>query len=446
MKLAIGIVAVTLGLGLSFVSPVMAAGTEKEPILANGQSLDELRKHTPGISTDELKSELIKNPTTILLDVRTLDEAKLSGGIIRATRSISIPRGWIEFRITEAVADKNAPIVVYDDDNQRSLLALLTLKGLGYTNVRNYSDGFPTWKKTGLPVEQPDVAPNSFLYALPQKVTDGVWSAIGQTAPSTYENSGHNNNLSFVVTGDGVVVFNGGGSWLLAKSLHDEIKKITDQPVIYLVLENGQGHAALGASYWQDLGVPVIAHEDAATEIEERGDAIVASAKRRLRDKFYGTTLVQPDETFSEKKIIELGTTRIELQTLGPAHSPGDIMLWMPEKKLVISGDMAFHQRMLPVFEDTDTAGWIETWEAFEGLGAKTVIPGHGSPTNMGEVTKYTRDYLVFMRGKIKDIIDNDGGLNDAYKIDQTAYEHLDTYEFLSLRNAARIFQAMEFE
>ncbi len=427
-------------------SSAMTPTIAQQISLPDGRSLDEIRSSIPNISTEELKSELQSNPNLFLLDVRTVREANLTGGKIKAKRSVTIPRGWLEFRIGDAVANKDAAIVVYCGTNRRSPLALLTLKKLGYTNVRNYAEGFPAWKKAGYPIESPDNAVDTFLYSKPLQVADGVWSAIGQTSPSTYQNSGHNNNLSFIVTSEGVVVFNAGGSWLLARSMHDEIKKITDKPVKYVVLENGQGHAALGSSYWQELGVPIIAHEDAATEIEEGQERILANAKRNLKDKFYGTKLVMPDETFTEKKIIELGDTRIELLDLGPSHSPGDIMLWLPQKKLVISGDMAFHQRMLPVFEHTDTGAWIETWDLFAALDAKIVIPGHGSPTNMGEVTKYTRDYLAFMRGKITKILEDDGGLNEAYEIDQSAYEHLDTYEFLALRNAARIFQAMEFE
>jgi len=123
---------------------------------------------------------------------------------------------------------------------------------------------------TGEALYNSDKAPGSMLYDLPQEVVPGVWSAIGATAPGTWANSGHNNNLSFVITGDGVLVVNAGDNYLLAKALHDEIKKITDQPVKYVVLENGQGHAMLGSNYWQEQGVPVIAHVDAAHEIEEQ--------------------------------------------------------------------------------------------------------------------------------------------------------------------------------
>ena len=121
-------------------------------------------------------------------------------------------------------------------------------------------------------------------------------------------------------------------------------------------------------------------------------------------------------------------------------------MVWLPRKSLIITGDMAFHERLLPVFEHTDTAGWLETWEKFAALNSKYVIPGHGSPTTMTEVTKYTKDYLAFMRAEIGKLIDDGGELQQAYEIDQSAYEHLDTYEFLARQNAGRIFRSMEFE
>lgn len=291
-----------------------------------------------------------------------------------------------------------------------------------------------------------DKAPDSMLYDLPQQVIEGVWSAIGATAPMTYANSGHNNNLSFVITSDGVLVVNAGGSYLLARALHDEIKNLTNQPVKYVVLENGQGHAMLGTSYWQEQGAIVIAHEDAAHEIKENAFAILEQLKERTKEKADGTVVTKPDVTFKDEKIIEMGGVRFELLHLGPTHSPGDIIVWLPEKSLVISGDMAFHQRMLPLFEDTDTAGWLETWKKFEELEAKYVIPGHGEPTNMAEVTRYTKGYLTYLREKIGALIEAGGSLQDAYAIDQSAYTHLPTSEFLAKRNAGQVFQMMEFE
>jgi glyoxylase-like metal-dependent hydrolase (beta-lactamase superfamily II) len=291
-----------------------------------------------------------------------------------------------------------------------------------------------------------DQYPGSVLYQKPVEVIPHVWSAIGATAPPTYENAGHNNNLSFIVTGDGVVVINAGASTQLAKALHEEIKKITDQPVKLVINENGQGHAMLGNGYWKQQGVPILAHEDAATAFEEDGGQSLERHERILKEKAEGIDLVGPTETFSDKREIKMGDFTIEVLNLGPAHSPGDTMVWLPEQKLVISGDMAFHERMLPIFDDTDTAAWLETWENFEALGAVYVIPGHGHPTNMDQVRRYTKDYLVHLRGKIGEHIDKGGELKDAYYVDQSAYKHLDTYEELATRNAGRVFEQMEFE
>lgn len=292
-----------------------------------------------------------------------------------------------------------------------------------------------------------DKYPGSMLYNKPVEFIPGVFSAIGATAPPTYENSGHNNNLSFIVTGDGVVVINGSAAYGLAKALHDEIRSVTDQPVKLVFNENGQGHAVLGNNYWAEQGVPIIAHEDAARVVEETGGTILEGMKRYNKDKAEGTEIQGPTETFRDEYIVEMGDFLIEARYLGPAHSPGDIVIWLPKQSLVISGDMAFHERMLPIFADTYTAEWVETWDnEFEALNATYVIPGHGHPTNMDQVRRYTRDYLVYLREKIGEHIDNGGDLSDAYYVDQSPYKNLDTFEELATKNAGRVYEQMEFE
>ena len=257
-----------------------------------------------------------------------------------------------------------------------------------------------------------DQYPASLLYSKPVEVIPQVWSAIGATAPPGYDNSGHNNNLSFIVTGEGVVVVNGGAAARLAAALHDEIGRITDEPVVLVIDENGQGHAMLGNSYWADLGVPILAHVETAEVIEAEGDFVLQAMRAYNRDKAEGTRVVGPTITFEDEYVIELGNFRIEVLHLGPAHSPGDTQVWLPEQSLVIAGDMAFHERLLPVFAETCTSCWLETWEtAFEALGATYVIPGHGHPTNMDQVRRYTRDYLVWIRGRIGEHIDKGGDL-----------------------------------
>lgn len=302
----------------------------------------------------------------------------------------------------------------------------------------------------GVALAHEDIAdqyPQSELYNKPVEVIPHVFSAIGATAPPTYENSGHNNNLSFVVTGDGVIVVNGGASARLAKALHDEIKAVTDQPVKLVINENGQGHAVLGNSYWADQGVDILAHVDAIHEVEENGDFILQGMQRYNQDKAEGTRVVAANLSFEDEYDITMGEVDIKVLHLGLAHGPGDTQVWIPDWKIVIAGDIAFHERMPPIFADTCTSCWIETFDGpFADLGATYVIPGHGHPTNMAQVTRYTSDYLKDLRGKIGAHIEAGGDLAGAYYVDQSAWAHLDTFEQLATKNAGRVFEEMEWE
>ncbi|WP_348676433.1 rhodanese-like domain-containing protein [uncultured Candidatus Thioglobus sp.] len=414
-------------------------------IIDGNKMLESVNKQITNINTDELKNILDSDPNVVLVDVRTPSELKITGTINRG-QNINVVRGWLEFQIGDHAKTKDTPIIVYCGRNLRSPLAAKTLERMGYTNVKNYSDGYFAWKEEFHPVKISDHEPDNMLYRLPVEVADGVYSAIGATQPYTYENSNHNNNLSFIVTSDGVLVFNAGGSYLVAKALHEEIKKITDQPVKYVVLENSQGHAILGSNYWKEQGAIIIAHIEADKEIKHRGEDIYARTLRVQKEKIIGTKIVFPDLTFKEKMPILMGSTNIQLMHIGASHSPDDIQLWLPEQKLLISGDTAFNERMLPIFPHTNAAAWIETWDKIEALEPELIIPGHGEPTDLATITKFTKDYLVYMRTEVEKVLDDDGGLYEAYNIDQSMFRDRGTFRELHKQNAERIFKQMEFE
>jgi len=294
----------------------------------------------------------------------------------------------------------------------------------------------------------PDKYPESHLYSKPVQVAENVWTSIGATQYYSYENAGHNNNLSFVIGQEAILVVNGGSSYLLAKALHDEIKQISDLPVKYVVDENGQSHAVLGNGYWKEQGAVIIAHEEALEELAEKGLNGLETLKGILKERAAGTELVEIDKTFSDRMTLDLGSVQVELLHLGPAHSPGDISVYVPSSEVIIAGDMAFQQRLLPIFPDTDTAAWLDTWhQSFAPLAkGKIIIPGHGEATDFATVDKWTRGYLEYLRGKVAELLEEGGMLEDAYEIDQSPYAHLETFDLLAAKNAGRVFEAMEFE
>src|SRR5204862_1731223 len=114
------------------------------------QIMDEARQLVPEVSPKQLKARLDKGEHPVVLDVREKEEVR--EGDVPGARSL--PRGFLEMRVEEAVPDKNTPVVAYCGSGTRSLLAGRILKELGYTNVVSMRGGFTAWKNQGLPVHE----------------------------------------------------------------------------------------------------------------------------------------------------------------------------------------------------------------------------------------------------------------------------------------------------
>jgi glyoxylase-like metal-dependent hydrolase (beta-lactamase superfamily II) len=178
----------------------------------------------------------------------------------------------------------------------------------------------------------------------------------------------------------------------------------------------------------------------------ELGGKIEEDAKRRLKDKYLGTKVVIPDIVFKDKYSMDLGNRVVEAKYFGYAHELDDIMIWLPKEKIMFAGDLAFYQRMLPIFKITYTKNWLKIWEEMEKFGAEIVIPGHGDVTDMNHVRKDTKDYLIHLRAKVAEVIANGGGQEKAYLIDQARFSELEAFELLSRLNSGMLFELIEFE
>ena len=141
-------------LSVCFLAPLAATvHAEIVGIKDGAQITQAIAAKVRNISTQELRHEIEHNPELVLIDIRMPDEIHNMGGAIKAPQNVNIPRGWLEFRVTGHALSKDVPIVVYCGGGIRSPLAAYTLQQMGYTNVKNYADGFSGWKKQGLPVE-----------------------------------------------------------------------------------------------------------------------------------------------------------------------------------------------------------------------------------------------------------------------------------------------------
>jgi rhodanese-related sulfurtransferase len=143
---------ITTGLFIltTLASPISHA--EVEGITTGAQLQAKAEKQVTNISTEELEKVLDTELDMILIDVRMPSEISNMGGAIKAAQNTNIPRGWLEYRVTRVALSKDTLIVVYCGAGIRTPMAAARLQEMGYTNVKNYADGFLGWRKAGLPV------------------------------------------------------------------------------------------------------------------------------------------------------------------------------------------------------------------------------------------------------------------------------------------------------
>lgn len=283
------------------------------------------------------------------------------------------------------------------------------------------------------------------------KVADSVYALVGDLGQRSPENLGHNITSGFIVTAQGVVVIDTGGSLANARAIHTAIRKVTDKPVIYAVNSGGQDHRWFGNDYFKRQGAKLIASEAAARDMRERHAAQEATAQMLLKEKFLGTQLVYPDITFQDRYTVPVKGERIELIFTGGAHTPGDILVWLPQHSIVFAGDTVFAQRLLGVMPGS-AQRWIKSLEYLrDKLKPKIVVPGHGHVTDLAEALRDSYDYLVFLREATRKRF-ADGAFDPveaSQGLDQSRFKYLENYDDIGFRSrnaqavAEEIFQTL---
>lgn len=279
------------------------------------------------------------------------------------------------------------------------------------------------------------------------KVTDNVYSLVGSLGNRSKQNLGSNATFGVVVTKDGVVLIDSGATYEGAASIHKLIKTITKKPIKIVINTGGQDHRWLGNDYFEQQGATIIANQRA-----------VADQKNRQQDQFFvlgnllgkkgikKTTPVYAVQTFNRQYSFSLGGIVFTITHAGAAHTPGDSYVWLPNQKIVFTGDIVYVERMLGVLGFSSSKTWLKAFEAIAALKPQHVIPGHGKPTTLAVAKKDTYDYLIFLRKSVAEFIKVGGGIENIGKLDQSNYSYLKNYDVLKGRNAQQVFQELEFE
>jgi len=280
-----------------------------------------------------------------------------------------------------------------------------------------------------------------------QKVADNIYAIVGELTNRTPENLGNNATFGFVVTPEGVVLIDPGGTYKGAQKLHQLIKSVTDKPIATVINTGGQDHRWLGNGYFKNLGARIIASKNAVND-----------QQTRLQDIFFrlgnlvgtvgleGTEAVHADQTFDTQLRLEHGGVMFEIIHAGHAHTPGDSFVWLPQYKVMFTGDIVYTQRMLGVGPQSNSKNWINAYQAMATYKPEKVVPGHGQPTTLEKTNADTYDYLMFLRSSVAEFIENGGDIADISSINQSRFDYLYNYKTLAGRNAQQVYTELEWE
>lgn len=279
-----------------------------------------------------------------------------------------------------------------------------------------------------------------------QKVTDNVYAIVGALDQRNPDNYANNATFGFVVTDDGVMLIDSGGSFKGAEQLERAIRTVTDKPVKIVINSGGQDHRWLGNSYFKSKGAHIIASKAASADHRIRTNYHFNRLDQLLGNSLDGTEEVYADQTFEGSLMLNFGGFDFLLIHAGPAHTVGDIFIWMPQQRVMFSGDIVFTERALGPGPAQNVASWLRVFEKMMSYQPKYIIPGHGHVATSKKATNDTYDYLKFLRKEVAKVNDDGGDVQDAIKVDQSRFNYLKVFERISRRNIQSVFNQMEFE
>jgi glyoxylase-like metal-dependent hydrolase (beta-lactamase superfamily II) len=287
------------------------------------------------------------------------------------------------------------------------------------------------------------------LVLTPKQVAPRTWFFQGEAGMASAQNKGFMSNAGFVVTGDGVVVFDALGTPALGRAMLAAIRRITPQPVKRVIVSHYHADHFYGLAAFKDAGAEIWAQRRAEAYLTS-GQASDRLAQRRL-DLFpwvdEKTRIVTPDVWLDGDTDFRLGGITFRVLYAEGAHSPEDVMMYVVEERVLFAGDLLFAGRV-PFVGTADSRGWLKAMDKMIAVKPAVVIPGHGAAsTNVERDLVLTRDYLVYLRETMGRAVADLDSFDDAYaRTDWSKFKGLPAFEQANRINAYGTYLLMEQE
>jgi len=282
-----------------------------------------------------------------------------------------------------------------------------------------------------------------------KQVVPNVYYVQGLSEMGSSANQNFISNAGFVVTPEGVVVIDALGSPELARRLVAQIATVTKKPIHTVVLTHYHADHIYGLQVFKDLGAHIVAHGAAREYLTSDTARLRLESSRQelwpwVDEK---TRLVSADEWLNGPQTLTVGGVRFDIQPVGPSHTAEDLVVYLPQKKVLFAGDLVFRNR-IPFVGQADSRHWIEAMQSLLKFDTRWVVPGHGPISNdpKGDMT-LTRDYLIYLRDTMGRAARDMEPFDSAYaKTDWSKFEKMPLFKSANRMNAYNTYLLMEHE
>ncbi|GJI86866.1 MULTISPECIES: MBL fold metallo-hydrolase [Duganella] len=229
-------------------------------------------------------------------------------------------------------------------------------------------------------------------------------------------------NSGVIIGDDSVMVIDTTATPLMAQSLIDHIRSVTDLPIKYVVLSHYHAVRVLGASaYLKEGAEQIIASRGTYELIVERGEQDMKSEIERFPRLFAGVESVPglswPTMVFEKEMTIFMGKLEVRLAHIGMGHTKGDTIAWIPSQRICFSGDLVEYGAAAYT-GDAQLEEWPDTLEALRALGAEKLVPGRGpalvNPEQVNAGIDYTKDFVSTLLQSTKEAVRAGKSLKEA--------------------------------
>lgn len=259
-----------------------------------------------------------------------------------------------------------------------------------------------------------------------EQIADGVYAIVSPANDFPNEtNLGWNSNSAFVVTDEGLLVFDTGSSETIGKALLKTIRSVSDAPIKWVINSHSHGDHWLGnGAFAAEKPAEMIASDVAIELMQKNGFEWVERFSNMTGGATGSFTPVPAKDAVTQAMERTFGNLQVQILFSGNSHSPGDIVFWLPQKKVLLTGDTMYTKRPPATF-DANVKQWIAFLADVGELEPEVVIPGHG-PVAGAESISNLRDYFDTMWSLVAEGYDD--GKSD-YEIAPLVKERMKRFE-----------------